>query len=284
MTRKNAWPREAKLTIVGLAILILVIAAIRAPNDHGKQTAPVRVSISTITSAIAPVPTTKPPTSHPSPTSPLAGTIAPPGTTVPLPPMTQPAPALALQPVAAVLDGLPVTTPDLSHPYKRTEDFGTAWTDDNNMADGHNGCDTRNDILHRDLTNIQVRPGTRDCVVIAGTFVDPYSGTTMTFTKAQASLIQIDHIVPLHAAWELGAWQWPQSKRVDYANDPDVLTASNGRLNEQKGDKLADEWKPPNTSYWCTYATRTVDIHAKYALPVTSPERTALHKMLTTCH
>ena len=278
MTRKGKWPLEAKLTVAGLAILFLVIAAIRAPNDHGDQTATVRAAITT-TSTIAPVSTTTPPTSRPSTTPTLAASTAPP--TPPPPP--PPAPAPAPLPVSAVLDGLPVTTPDSSHPYKRTEDFGTAWTDDNDMAGGHNGCDTRNDILHRDLTNIQVRPGTHDCVVIAGTFADPYSGTTMAFSKAQASQIQIDHIVPLHAAWELGAWQWPQSKRVDYANDPDVLTASNGRLNEQKGDKLADEWKPPNTAYWCTYAKRTVDIHAKYALPVTSPERSALQQMLTTC-
>src|SRR2546430_1871704 len=87
--------------------------------------------------------------------------------------------------------------------------FGQAWSDDVTVAGGHNGCDTRNDILRRDLTGAQTRPGTHDCVVIAGTLQDPYTAKAIQFTKAKAGLVQIDHIVPLAYAWRMGARNWP---------------------------------------------------------------------------
>jgi hypothetical protein len=184
---------------------------------------------------------------------------------------------------AQTLAALPVAGLETTKPYVRTTDFGPAWADDNDDSDGHNGCDTRNDILHRDLTGIITRPATHDCVVIAGTLADPYSGTTITFAKADASAVQIDHIVPLHDAWELGAWSWSQQQRVDYANDPLVLLAVSGPANESKGDRLADRWRPQNVGKWCDYAQRTVAVHTKYHLPVTAPERSALSSMLGRC-
>jgi hypothetical protein len=181
------------------------------------------------------------------------------------------------------LSGVRVASLDSSHLYSRAGDFGPAWTDDNDDLDGHNGCDTRNDILRRDLTSVVARPGTRDCVVIAGQLADRYSGTTISFTKSDANAVQIDHIVPLHDAWQLGAWSWTQQRRVDYANDPMVLLAVSGPLNEKKGDRLADAWTPPNLGESCDYAQRTVAIHAKYQLPVTASERSALMGLLARC-
>ncbi len=285
MSGRRKWPAEAKWTVAVLVVLVLVIAGIRAPDEQPQQVTTATTTTPVVTSAATSSSTTATTTLPRTSSSTVAST--PPTTsspTVPPPPVTQPTPAPAPpSSVSATLDRLPVTNPDYSRPYKRADNFGPAWADDNDMAGGHNGCDTRNDILHRDLTDIEVRPGTRNCVVIAGVFTDPYGGSTATFAKERASEVQIDHIVPLYAAWQLGAWQWPQRTRVNFANDPDVLVASNGRLNAQKGSKLADEWKPPNTGYWCTYATKTVNVHAKYELAVTSRERAALHEMLATC-
>ncbi|MBS1849216.1 MAG: HNH endonuclease [Actinobacteria bacterium] len=181
------------------------------------------------------------------------------------------------------LASLPVGSLDRSHAYNRVGDFGVAWTDDNNDRFGHNGCDTRDDILERDLHDVTYRPGTHDCVVVTGTLADPYSGSLMTFVKARAAEIQIDHVVPLHAAWQLGAWTWSQQTRVDYANDPDVLLAVSGKLNEEKGDALADRWLPPNPAFRCTYTELTVAIHVKYRLPVTLGEKRALEAVLASC-
>jgi len=38
----------------------------------------------------------------------------------------------------------------LAEEFKRAA-FGEAWDDDNDAPGGHNGCDTRNDVLRRDL-------------------------------------------------------------------------------------------------------------------------------------
>src|SRR5262249_41891366 len=53
--------------------------------------------------------------------------------------------------------------------------FGPPWTDDVNVPGGHNRCDTRDDILRRDLTDRT----SRGCAVLSGTLHDPYTGTTI---------------------------------------------------------------------------------------------------------
>ena len=112
--------------------------------------------------------------------------------------------------------------------------FGEAWTDNMTMTHGHNGCDTRNDILARDLVDI-VRQG--DCTVMSGVLHDPYSGTTVEFHRGRgtSSLVPIDHLVALLDAWQKGAQQWDAAKRRNFANDPINLQATTRSMNEQKG-------------------------------------------------
>jgi hypothetical protein len=156
--------------------------------------------------------------------------------------------------------------------------FGPAWADVD-----HNGCDTRNDVLHRDLTAVEVRPGTHDCVVVAGTLADPYTGTTVAFAKAQADQVQIDHVVPLAAAWTQGAAAWPAAQRQIFANDPANLIATESGPNESKGDDTADEWVPPNAAFGCAYARVVVTVKQHYKLSVTAAERAALQRLLGAC-
>src|SRR5512144_192764 len=92
--------------------------------------------------------------------------------------------------------------------YKRDQ-FGQTWTDDHTRLGGHNGCDTRNDVLAAQLTAVQYRARSR-CVVIAGTLpTDPYTGRRIEFRKAAATSVQIDHLYPLARAWDMGAARWP---------------------------------------------------------------------------
>ena len=186
--------------------------------------------------------------------------------------------ALAPADARTALAALPVV--ELSHEvaYDRTTDFGPAWQDVD-----RNGCGTRDDVLRRDLTAVQARPGTHGCVIVAGVLDDPYTGVRLTFAKARADAIQIDHLVPLHAAWMLGAWRWTPQRRLAYANDPRVLVAVDGPANQDKGDRLADHWKPPNRTSWCAYAVNTVAIHVDYSIGVTASERVALDRMLEEC-
>lgn len=159
--------------------------------------------------------------------------------------------------------------------YNRVEQFGPAWKDVD-----HNGCDTRNDILARDLTVQEMR---NSCVITAGQLADPYSGKWIDFRKKDASKVQIDHVVALENAWQSGAYKLTQEDREALANDPDNLLAVNGHDNMAKGSKSADQWMPPNADYACTYASKQVQIKTRYALTVTSSEKQALADALATC-
>ncbi|MER5998560.1 HNH endonuclease family protein [Nonomuraea sp. NPDC052116] len=158
--------------------------------------------------------------------------------------------------------------------------FGPAWSDVD-----HNGCDTRNDILKRDLVDEKFKAGTHDCIVLSGTLHDPYSGKTINFKRGQdtSTAVQIDHVIPLSDAWQKGAQQWAADKRKEFANDPLNLMAVDGPLNGQKSDSDAATWLPPVKSYRCTYIARQIDVKTKYAVWVTSAEKDAMESILSSC-
>jgi len=159
------------------------------------------------------------------------------------------------------------------------EEFGPAWAD----VDG-NGCDTRNDVLARDLVGVTFQDGTGDCVVLSGRLADPYGGTAIDFQRgARSGAVQIDHVVALADAWRTGAREWPASRREAFANDPANLLAVSGRLNVQKGADDAASWLPPAVGYRCLYAVRQVRVKAAYGLWVTPGERDALARELGRC-
>ncbi|CAJ1495217.1 HNH endonuclease family protein [[Mycobacterium] kokjensenii] len=161
--------------------------------------------------------------------------------------------------------------------------FGHAWSDDVAVPYGHNGCDTRNDILRRDLVDIELKPGTNDCVVLTGILNDPYTGTAIPFQRGTdtSRAVQIDHIVALSDAWQKGAQQWDEITRRNFANDPLNLQATSGPVNYQKGDGDAATWLPPNRSYRCEYVSRIVAVKAGYGLWVTQAEHDAIERILT---
>nr|WP_206325446.1 MULTISPECIES: HNH endonuclease family protein [unclassified Streptomyces] len=156
------------------------------------------------------------------------------------------------------------------------EEFGHAWLD---KADGvpfaRNGCDTRNDLLRRDGREVRFRDGS-DCVVVAMTLDDPYTGTTIDWRKQKAAEVQIDHVVPLSYAWQMGASRWTDAKRKRLANDPLNLLPVQGRANSAKGDSGPASWLPPAKGVRCAYAVRFAQVAEKYELAVTGPDRTAM--------
>ena len=145
-----------------------------------------------------------------------------------------------------------------------------------------NGCDARNDTLKRDLTNITFKAGTRDCKVIAGQLLDPFSGKVITFSTTKV-VIDIDHVVALSNAWQTGAAYFDKNTRLLIANDPINLLAVDAKLNRQKGDGDAATWLPPNKSFRCEYVARQVAVKSKYKLWVTEPEKVAITKILSSC-
>ena len=163
--------------------------------------------------------------------------------------------------------------------YSRAQ-FGQAWADTN-----HNGCDTRNDILKRDLTAVVFRAGTHDCVVLSGILHDLYSGAEIHFVRGVLTSpeVQIDHIVSLSNAWQTGAFKLSLAIRTLMANDPLELLAVKGALNTQKSDGDAATWLPPLKSYRCAFVARQVAVKAKYGLWITKPEKDAILKVLVSC-
>ena len=145
-----------------------------------------------------------------------------------------------------------------------------------------NGCDARNDTLKRDLTNIIYKVGTRECKVIAGQLLDPFTGKVITFSATKV-VIDIDHVVALSNAWQTGAAYFDKNKRTQIANDPLNLLAVDSKLNRQKGDGDAATWLPPYKAFRCEYVARQVAVKAKYGLWVTQPEKVAIDKILSTC-
>lgn len=196
------------------------------------------------------------------------------------------APAPDIAEALTALDSLEVKGRAPKTGYER-EEFGQAWSDDVTVDFGHNGCDTRNDILRRDLDpeSLVLKEGTHDCVALSGTLHDPYSGQDIEFQRgAQTSrAVQIDHVVPLADAWQKGAQQWSPEKRRDFANDPRNLLAVDGPLNQQKGAGDAATWLPPNKGFRCEYARRIVEVKAAYELWVTEAEKDALSRLLNAC-
>ena len=163
--------------------------------------------------------------------------------------------------------------------YTRAQ-FGQTWADVD-----RNGCDTRNDILKRDLTAEVFKEKTRECVVLSGTLIDPFSGETINFVRGNVSSmeVQIDHVVALSNAWQTGAFKLTLKERTAFANDPLNLLAVKGRLNSQKGDGDAATWLPPLKSFRCDYVSRQIAVKLKYKLWFTAPEKEAMIRILKSC-
>lgn len=176
-----------------------------------------------------------------------------------------------------VLDTLPVKGRAPATGYARTQKFGAAWLDVD-----RNGCDTRDDILARDLTQV-VRAGS--CRVLRGTLDDHYTGRAIAFVRGAktSALVQIDHIVPLLDAWETGAQKLTQQQRIQLANDPLNLLAVDGRSNQQKSAGDAATWLPANKSFRCEYVARQISVKSAYGLWVTRAERDAMARVLSSC-
>ncbi|KAA1250735.1 HNH endonuclease [Mycobacterium simiae] len=191
-----------------------------------------------------------------------------------------------VQPGADVLAGIAML-PQRTHRYDyRRAAFGAAWDDDNDAPGGRNGCDTRDDILGRDLVDTTFVV-TKRCphAVATGTLHDPYTNTTVVFQRGAkvGESVQIDHIVPLAYAWDMGAYGWPDVERLRFANDPANLLAVQGQANQDKGDSPPAQWMPPNSAFACQYAVQFIAVLRGYALPVDQPSAQVLRAAAATC-
>lgn len=180
------------------------------------------------------------------------------------------------------LKGLAVRGWDRTSDFQRYQ-FGEAWSDDVNVEFGHNGCNTRDDILRRDLKNLVVRPFT--CFAQSGTLTDPYTGAVINFVRGPqtSNSIEIDHVVALADAWYKGARAWDPQRRLDFANDPRNLLAVSPQANFDKAFRDASSWLPPNRAFRCDFVARQIDVKAAYGLWLSAKEKKALADVLAGC-
>jgi len=241
-----------------LAILVIAVAALfalRAFND-AREAEP------------APAPTTTATTPDPAPAKPSEG--GSPFNPADADPSTY-------RDELALLASIPQRKRASASGYSR-ELFGERWAD----VDG-NGCDTRNDVLARDLEDVELRRGS--CLVQSGTLHDPFTGQVIEFERGPKSseAVQIDHVVALYDAWRTGAQDWSIAKREMLANDPANLLAVEGQANQDKGHADAASWLPPNTEFHCDYVAAQVRVKASYGLWMTSQEHAASERVLSSC-
>jgi hypothetical protein len=147
------------------------------------------------------------------------------------------------------------------------------WIDADN-----NGCDTRAEVL---LAEASTTPkiGAK-CKLTGGKWLSSYDGKTIT----NASLLDVDHMVPLAEAWRSGAWKWSDAEREIYANDLQnsrALIAVSSSINRTKGDKDPAKWLP--TKDKCTYVESWITIKLKYSLTADDKEASALRSLVTNC-
>lgn len=268
--------RESPSPAVPVALAAMLLTACSAPPSTEPKVVTVTATEEVLTVVVDP-PVTVTKTVTAKPTTP-ARTKSP--TKTPKPSSTTAGASSALK----ALGKLPVKGRAPKTGYLRAM-FGQAWTDDVTEQYGHNGCDTRNDILRRDLTALVEKPGTNGCVILKGTLSDPFTGETIPFTRGQGTsmAVQIDHLVALSNAWQTGAQQLTPDQRKSFANDPLNLLAVKGSANAQKGDGDAATWLPPRKAFRCDYAARQVAVKKKHKLWVTPPEKEALDRILSAC-
>ncbi len=163
-------------------------------------------------------------------------------------------------------------------PYERS--LYKHWIDDDGDCQ-----DTRQEVLVRD----HLRFGTKNlelndkgCRVLSGSWYDPYAGQIVSSPKE----LDVDHVVPLKHAHQMGAWAWQTATRTMYANymgDRSHLLAVSASENRKKGARGPDEYMPPNEAFHCEYVHIWLKIKKRWKLGIADKEMKAINKVLEKC-
>ena len=159
--------------------------------------------------------------------------------------------------------------------YDRSNDYPT-WQD----WDGD--CqNNRHEVLESehidDDSNHQLVFSSDGCFVNSGKWFDPYDN----LYYFSSSEVQIDHVVALFEAHKSGAWSFPASRKLKFANNidfDDLLIAVGASSNASKGSSDPSEWMPDNSSYYCEYLDRWLNIKSEFRLSIDPNEKDAIEK------
>ena len=144
--------------------------------------------------------------------------------------------------------------------YKRSY-FG-GWSDED--GDCQN---TRHELLKELSTSIMTFTDST-CRVLTGRWLDLYTNKIFQ----QSSKVDIDHLVPLHYAWQRGAHRWDKATLRRFSNDTRNLFVVQKSVNREKSASGPLEWLPPNKDFRCIYVVRFERIMKMYHLQLTGSE------------
>lgn len=161
-------------------------------------------------------------------------------------PLLRPVTEPGLPRLAESLEQIPVATQRTRVLGYERSAFGSGW--------GRLGaCTTREAVMATHFHS----PGCTS----QGTAPDLYTGMAV-----EADDVEIDHVFPLAAAWDLGAHTWDHARREAFANDPANLIATSAAANREKSDQLPGQWLPPQRRARCWYVRRVASVAASYGL------------------
>lgn len=160
--------------------------------------------------------------------------------------------------------------PEKSVNYNRAEQFGRSFQ--TGVVGG---------LEHRDIPNATFVSSSSTSRASGGSFVDPYSGKTVTIVKGSSQDTAVDHVVALSEAYKSGADSWSQEQRLKYANDPNVLAVVDHGVNSAKSDYDASQWLPSYAPAQCRFVIAQISIKSSYNLNVDSKEKEALSSVLS---
>ncbi len=121
--------------------------------------------------------------------------------------------------------------------------------------------------------------------VATGTLHDPYTNETVAFVRGEqtGAAVQIDHIVPLAYAWDLGARNWPTTCGCGSPTTRPTCSRSRARPTRTKATSSPPTWMPPNRAFWCQYAVQFVAVLRGYRCRSTRRRRGVLRDAAATC-
>ena len=170
-------------------------------------------------------------------------------------------------------------------PYTRS-DYGSGW-EVSGLA-----CNIRATILQQTST-VAVQTAKNGCTVTYGSWIDPYSGATLTGNPYQgdgtANDLDIDHIIPLKYVNSHGGYGWSASDKVAYgksiaAMNNGVYLAVSASENRKKGDSGPADYYPSNPNFYCEYAKRWRDIARMYMISLSGRDYNKIQGVLAECN
>ena len=154
------------------------------------------------------------------------------------------------------------------------------------------GCNIRARILQK-TSLVAVKTSSNGCTVTYGSWVDPYTGETLTGNPYQgddgtSNDLDIDHIIPLKYVNSHGGSEWSHEQKRSYgsslsAMEKGVYVAVSASENRKKGDSGPSEYYPPNDSYRCEYAQKWRDIAKEYSISLSLNDYNTILNVLISC-